>query len=179
MGLNLPSEVEPITATFNPAKPETYHKTTLNSLRGIGLSHLATIFYVKTADATVDVPFNKYQTHVYIDTFIDAILIQASDAGVWRFVLCNKYGDVKTQTELAELQRNEENSEQFLITKGTLYKKYAFDNLSTPINSTPATLDFNIPSTSSFLDDLDPTNNSSGVDFSPPERTYQIYIVSA
>ena len=32
----------------------------------------------------------------------------------------NKYGDVKTQTELAELQRTEENSEQFLITKGTL-----------------------------------------------------------
>ena len=52
----------------------------------------------------------------------------------------NKYGDVKTQTELAELQRTEENSEQFLITKGTLYKKYAFDNLSTPINSTPAQL---------------------------------------
>ena len=167
LGLNLPSEVEPITATFNPAKPETYHKTTSLTVFGAsGSSHLATIFYVKTADATADVPFNKYQTHVYIDdTFIEPNLIQASDAGGDLFYV-NKYGDVKTQTELAELQRTEENSEQFLITKGTLYKKYAFDNLSTPINSTPATLDFNIPSTSSFLDDLNLTNNSSGVDFS-------------
>ena len=167
LGLNLPSEVEPITATFNPAKPETYHKTTSLTVFGAsGSSHLATIFYVKTADATADVPFNKYQTHVYIDdTFIEPNLIQASDAGGDLFYV-NKYGDVKTQTELAELQRTEENSEQFLITKGTLYKKYAFDNLSTPINSTPATLDFNIPSTSAFLDDLNLTNNSSGVDFS-------------
>ena len=167
LGLNLPSEVEPITATFNPAKPETYHKTTSLTVFGAsGSSHLATIFYVKTADATADVPFNKYQTHVYIDdTFIEPNLIQASDAGGDLFYV-NKYGDVKTQTELAELQRTEENSEQFLITKGTLYKKYAFDNLSTPINSTPATLEFNIPSTSAFLDDLNLTNNSSGVDFS-------------
>ena len=66
---------------------------------------MATIFYVKTADATADVPFNKYQTHVYIDdTFIEPNLIQASDAGGDLFYV-NKYGDVKTQTELAELQR--------------------------------------------------------------------------
>mgnify|MGYP001187008749 CR=1 FL=1 len=167
LGLNLPSEVAPIEAAFNPAKPETYHKTTSLTVFGAsGSAHLATIFYVKTADATADVPFNKYQTYVYIDdTFIEPNLIQASDAGGDLFYV-NKYGDVKTQSELAELQRTEENSEEFLITKGTLYKKYAFDNLSTPINSIPATLDFNIPATSSFLDDLNLTNNSSGVDFS-------------
>jgi flagellar hook protein FlgE len=34
LGLNLPSNVEPITATFNPNKPETYHRTTSLTVYG-------------------------------------------------------------------------------------------------------------------------------------------------
>ena len=34
LGLNLPSEVEPITATFNPSKEDTYHKTTSLTVYG-------------------------------------------------------------------------------------------------------------------------------------------------
>ena len=48
--------------------------------------------------------------------------------------------------------------------------KYSFDNLSTPTQSIPATLDFSIPNTSSFVDALNLTNNSSGVDFSSMTR---------
>ena len=34
LGLNLPSNVDPITAPFNPNKPETYHRTTSLTVYG-------------------------------------------------------------------------------------------------------------------------------------------------
>ena len=127
---------------------------------------MATIYYVKTANATADVPFNKWQTYVYIDdTYIEPSLIQASDTSGDQFFV-NKYGDVKTESELLHLQKTEADSEKYLITKGTLYKKYSYDNLSTPTQSAPATLNYSIPNTSSYIDALNLTNNSSGVDFS-------------
>ena len=64
----------------------------------------------------------------------------------------------------------EADSEKYLITKGTLYKKYSYDNLSTPTQSAPATLSYSIPSTSGYIDALNLTNNSSGVDFSALNR---------
>ena len=171
LGLNLPSEVEPITATFNPSKEDTYHKTTSLTVYGAsGSDHLATIYYVKTANASADVPFNKWQTYVYIDdTYIENSLIQASDTSGDQFFV-NKYGDVRTETELLSLQKTEADSEKYLITKGTLYKKYSYDNLSTPTQSAPAALSYSIPSTSSYIDALNLTNNSSGVDFSSLTR---------
>ena len=53
LGLNLPSGVDPITAQFNPGKPETFHRTTSLTVYGAsGSQHLATIYYVKTQNAT-------------------------------------------------------------------------------------------------------------------------------
>ena len=166
LGLNLPSDALPITEAFNPAKPETYNKTTSLTVYGTsGSSHLATIYYVKTAEATADVPFNKWQTYVYIDDqAVDSALIQASDtAGDQYFV--NKYGEVKTQSELLELQKTSAESEKYLVTLGTLYKKYSFDNLSTPTDSQPASVNFAVAEDSIYIDDLNLTNNSDGIDF--------------
>jgi flagellar hook-basal body protein len=68
LGLNLPSNVEPITDVFNPNKPETYHRTTSLTVFGAsGSQHLATVYYVKTQAATSENPLNKWQTYVYID----------------------------------------------------------------------------------------------------------------
>ena len=131
LGLNLPSDSAPITAVFDRFKPETYHKTTSFTVYGAsGSSHLATAFYVKTANATADNPYNKWQTHVFIDDQpVQPQLIQASDkAGDSFFV--NKFGEIKTRSELLRLQRTSAESEKFLITTGTLYKKYAYDNLN-------------------------------------------------
>jgi len=166
LGLNLPSDSTPITATFNPNKPETYHKTTSFTVYGAsGSSHLATIYYTKTATATADTPFNKWQTYVYIDEQrVEPTLIQASDNGDEYFV--NKYGEIKTRSELQGLQRTSADSEKYLITTGTLYKKYSFDKLSTPVESAPATIDLPIPEESSYIDNLNLTNNQDGVDFS-------------
>jgi len=166
LGLNLPSDAVPITEAFNPGKPETYNKTTSLTVYGTsGSSHLATIYYVKTAEATADVPFNKWQTYVYIDDqAVDSALIQASDtAGDQYFV--NKYGEVKTQSELLELQKTSSESEKYLVTLGTLYKKYSFDNLSTPTDSQPASVNFAVAADSIYTDGLNLTNNSDGIDF--------------
>lgn len=141
LGLNLPSNVEPITATFNPNKPETYHRTTSLTVYGAsGSQHLATVYYVKTQAATSENPLNKWQTHVYIDgEQVDPALIQASDSGGDQFFV-NKYGEIKTATELENLQKTAANSSEYLVTQGTVYRKFSYDMLSDPIQSTPAAL---------------------------------------
>jgi flagellar hook-basal body protein len=141
LGLNLPSNVEPITANFNPNKPETYHRTTSLTVYGAsGSQHLATIYYVKTQNATADTPENKWQTHVYLDgQRVDSELIQATDSGGDQFFV-NKYGELKTASELEFLQKNSTNSSEYLVTQGTVYRKYSFDKLDEAIQSTPATV---------------------------------------
>jgi flagellar hook-basal body protein len=171
LGLNLPSNSQPITAAFNRNKPDTYHKTTSFTIYGAsGSSHLATAYYVKTATATADDPYNKWQTYVYIDDqFVTPELIQASDrSGDQYFV--NKFGEIKTASELVQLQRTSAESEKYLITTGTLYKKYSYDNLSSPIESTPATVETQVAQSSPYRDNLNLTNNQDGVDFSTFSR---------
>ena len=171
LGLNLPSGSTPITAPFNRNKPETYHKTTSFTVYGAsGSSHLATAYYVKTATATADKPFNKWQTHVFMDDqSVSPQLIQSADRSGDAFFV-NKFGEIKTRSELLQLQRTSTESEKFLITTGTLYKKYAYDNLSTPITSKPATVESAIPAGSIYVDNLNLTNNKDGVDFSTLTR---------
>ncbi|MDA0805606.1 MAG: flagellar hook-basal body complex protein [Proteobacteria bacterium] len=166
LGLNLPSQSVPITAVFNPNKPDTYHKTTSFTVYGAsGSSHLSTVYYVKTAGATADDPFNKWQTYVYIDDQpVDPALVQASDSGGDQFFV-NKYGEIKTSSELQALQRTSADSAQYLITTGTVYKKYSYDQLSQPIVSQPATIASAIPDGSKFTDNLNLTNNKDGINF--------------
>lgn len=141
LGLNLPSNVTPITDVFNPNKPETYHRTTSLTVYGAsGSQHLATVFYVKTQAATSENPLNKWQTYVYIDgEQVDPALIQASDSGGDQFFV-NKYGEIKTKSELEYLQKTASNSSEYLVTQGTVYRKFSYDMLSDPIKSTPASL---------------------------------------
>ncbi len=171
LGLNLPSEVEPITATFNPNKPDTYHKTTSLTVYGTsGSANLATIYYVKTANATAETPYNKWQTYVYIDDQeVDTALIQSSDTSGDQYFI-NKYGELKTRSELLELQSTSADSEKYLITQGTLYKKYSYDVLSEPTQSVPASATLDIEDDSTYADALNLTNNSDGVDFSAMTR---------
>jgi len=171
LGLNLPSEVEPITKTFNPEKPDTYHKTTSLTVYGTsGSDNLATIYYVKTANATAESPFNKWQTYVYVDDQeVNTALIQSSDTTGDQYFI-NKYGELKTRSELLELQSTSAESEKYLITQGTLYKKYSYDVLSEPTPSVPASAKLTISEDSAYSDALNLTNNSDGVDFSSITR---------
>ena len=168
LGLNLPSGSTPITEDFSPNKPETYHKTTSFTVYGAsGSAHLTTVYYVKTAEATADDPFNKWQTYVYIDDeAVDPALVQASDTGGDQYFV-NKYGEIKTSSELLKLQQTSADSAQYLITTGTVYKKYSYDQLSAPIPSQPASISVAIPTAGNiYTDNLNLTNNEDGVDFS-------------
>ncbi|MDA9300939.1 flagellar hook-basal body complex protein [bacterium] len=168
LGLNLPSGSIPITEDFSPNKPETYHKTTSFTVYGAsGSAHLSTVYYVKTAEATADDPFNKWQTYVYIDDeAVDPALVQASDAGGDEYFV-NKYGEIKTSSELLKLQQTSADSAQYLITTGTVYKKYSYDQLSAPLPSQPASIAISIPTVNNtYTDNLNLTNNKDGIDFS-------------
>ena len=166
LGLNLPSNVEPITLVFNPNKPETYHRTTSLTVFGAsGSQHLATVYYVKTQAATSENPLNKWQTYVYIDgEQVDPALIQASDSGGDQFFV-NKYGEIKTKSELEYLQKNASNSSEYLVTQGTVYRKFSYDMLSDPIKSTPASLTLKAADPD-VVRDLSLAGGSNGLDLS-------------
>ncbi len=70
---------------------------------------------------------------------MDPALIQASDTGGDQFFV-NKYGEIKTKSELEFLQKTASNSSEYLVTQGTVYRKFSYDMLSDPIKSTPASL---------------------------------------
>jgi len=171
LGLNLPSNVEPITLEFNPNKPETYHRTTSLTVFGAsGSQHLATVYYVKTQAATSEDPFNKWQTHVYIDgERIYPGLIQASDTGGDEFFV-NKYGEIKTKSELEYLQKTAANSSEYLVTQGTVYRKFSYDMLSDPVKSTPAALTLRAGDATD-VSALSLAGGSNGLDLSSFTRT--------
>ena len=84
LGLNLPSEVEPITATFNPSKEDTYHKTTSLTVYGAsGSDHLATIYYVKTANAIRKVPVHPQLMELGFIDYVTSLRKQKKDRLFW------------------------------------------------------------------------------------------------
>ena len=169
LGLNLPSSAEAITLPFNASKPETYNKTTSFTTYGSnGQAQLATIYYVKTATPTEAVPFSKWQTYVTIDGVeVRSALTQSAGAGDdVQFI--NKFGVIKTQSELSALSKNPpagENGSDYLITAGTTFRKFSIDQLQTAKNSENAAVATSIPTGSTYKDGLNLTNGSVGVDF--------------
>ena len=129
LSLNLPSDAEVIYGEFNRNNPTTYNKSTALSVYDSGgNSYLATIYYVKTANATANSPFNKWQTYVFVgDDAVSAALQQATDEnGELRYV--NKYGELKPRSEVEDL----------LVNRKT--QKFALDDLTDVRTSVPATV---------------------------------------
>jgi flagellar hook protein FlgE len=93
LGLNFPADASVITDTFNRANPATYNKSTAFTVYDNGGNgYLATIYYVKTANANQNVPFNKWQTHVFVgEDQVNASLVQATDANNEK-IYVNQYG---------------------------------------------------------------------------------------
>ena len=93
LGLNFPADAEVITDSFNRSNPATYNKSTAFTVYDNGGNgYLATIYYVKTANANQNVPFNKWQTHVFIgEDQVNASLVQATDANNEK-IYVNQYG---------------------------------------------------------------------------------------
>jgi len=96
LGLNFPADAQVITDSFNRSNPATYNKSTAFTVYDNGGNgYLATIYYVKTANANQNVPFNKWQTYVFVgEDQVNASLVQATDANNEK-IYVNQYGQTK------------------------------------------------------------------------------------
>ena len=130
LALNLPSDAEVIEAQFNRNNPATYNKSTALSVYDSGgNSYLATIYYVKTANATANSPTNKYQTYVFVgDDQVNPALQQATDDN-GELLFVNKYGVLKPFSEVEDL----------LVNRKT--QKFSLDDLNDVRTSVPATVE--------------------------------------
>ena len=103
LGLNFPADAEVITDSFNRSNPATYNKSTAFTVYDNGGNgYLATIYYVKTANANQNVPFNKWQTHVFVgEDQVNASLVQATDANNER-IYVNQYGQTAPYSQIKD-----------------------------------------------------------------------------
>ena len=96
LGLNFPADAAVITESFNRTNAATYNKSTaLTVYDNGGNGYLATIYYVKTANANQNLPFNKWQTYVFIgEDQVNASLVQATNANNEK-IYVNQYGQTQ------------------------------------------------------------------------------------
>ena len=128
LGLNLPADSAVITADFDRSNASTYNKSTaLTVYDSGGNGYLATVYYVKTQNATMDSPFSKWQSYFFVgDTQVKPALQQATDT-VGAALFVNKYGDVLPKTD-----------SRVIPSSGTT-EMYSLDQLTDSRPSSPAT----------------------------------------
>ena len=100
LGLNLPADSAVIDAEFDRSNPSTFNKSTaLTVYDSGGNGYLATVYYVKTQNASQASPQSKWQTYFYVgDTLVNPALQQSTNmTGSPLFV--NKYGDVLPKSD--------------------------------------------------------------------------------
>ncbi len=100
LGLNLPADSSVIEGDFDRSNPSTFNKSTaLTVYDSGGNGYLATVYYVKTQNASQASPQSKWQTFFYVgDTLVKPALQQSTNTtGSPLFV--NKYGDVLPKSD--------------------------------------------------------------------------------
>ena len=133
LGVNFPADAEvidPRIQPFNRANPASYNKSTALTVydKG-GNGYLATIYYVKTQNASQASPTNKWQTYVFVgDDEVKASLLQATDDNNEKLYV-NKYGQTAPFSEVKDLLVN------------TKTKMFALDELTDTQVSVAATLE--------------------------------------
>lgn len=138
LGVNVPADAPVVTSlpkfkngyVFNPTDAESYtNSTSITIFDDLGNPTIATIYFIKTQNASASDPTNKYDTRLVINgTVIDPNLVAAvSDNGKQIFV--DRFGNQTTQVP---------DDNYFLEGKGSpLYK---LDDLRTKVNSQPASI---------------------------------------
>jgi len=103
LGLNFPADASVVTESFNRTNPATFNKSTAFTVYDNGGNgYLATIYYVKTANANQSSPYNKWQTHVFVgEDQVDASLVQATDTNSQKLYV-NQYGEIKPYSEVKD-----------------------------------------------------------------------------
>ena len=131
LGVNVSSESPVVGAVdFNPSNPATYtNSTSITIFDDLGNPTIATIYFIKTQNASAGDPTNKYDTRLVIgDTIIDPDLVNAvDDSG--RQIFIDRFG---TQTVAVP------DDNFFVENKGSpLYK---LDDLNQEVASSPASI---------------------------------------
>ncbi len=128
LGLNLPADSASLTGTFDRTNPATYSKSTaLTVYDSGGNGYLATVYYVKTQNASQTSPYSKWQSYFYVgDTQVKPALQQATDS-LGSLYYVNKYGDVLPKSD-----------SRVIPSTGTT-EMYTLDQLTDTQASTPAT----------------------------------------
>ncbi len=138
LGVNVPADAPVVTNlpkfangyVFDPSDAESYtNSTSITIFDDLGNPTIATIYFIKTQNASASDPTNKYDTRLVIgDTVIDPNLVAAvNDNGKQIFV--DRFGNQATQVP---------DDNYFLEGKGSpLYK---LDDLRTKVNSQPASI---------------------------------------
>jgi flagellar hook-basal body protein len=110
LGLNLPADAtiipkDPKYTDANPYKFNRNDSSTFNQSTSItiydslGNPTIATIYYVKTSNATDISPYNKWQTHVFVgDKELDPALITAKDEQ-GKTMYMNKFGEITSDPQ--------------------------------------------------------------------------------
>ncbi len=103
LGLNFPADASVITDAFNRTNPATFNKSTAFTVYDNGGNgYLATIYYVKTANANQNSPFNKWQTYVFVgEDQVNASLVQATDSNSEQLYV-NQYGQIKSYNDVKD-----------------------------------------------------------------------------
>ncbi len=104
LGVNFPADAPVIKDAFNRDNPATYNKSTaLTVYDKSGNGYLATIYYVKTQNASEKSPYNKWQTHVYIGADeVKASLVQATDEVTKEPLYVNQYGKTEPKSKVSD-----------------------------------------------------------------------------
>ena len=150
LGLNFPADAQVITEPFNRANPSTYNKSTAFTVYDNGGNgYLATIYYVKTANANQNVPYNKWQTHVFVgEDAVEASLVQATNPNNEKLYV-NQYGQIKPYGEIKD---------ELTTAKTQLF---SYDELTDKRVSVPAGVTGSSVANSTYY-------GNSGIDFSSP-----------
>ena len=175
LGLNFPADATVITETFNRANPASYNKSTAFTVydKG-GNGYLATIYYVKTANANQSSPTNKWQTYVYVgDDAVAASLVQSTNANGEK-MYTNQYGQIKPYslvkdeltTNKTQLFSLDEMTDKRVSTAAKVTGTAVTADLSTGINfSTNKTYTADLMK-NLFSVDIDGTKNPVAIDLS-------------
>ena len=116
LGVNFPADAPVITESFNRTNAASYNKSTaLTVYDAGGNGYLATIYYVKTQNATQASPFNKWQTYVYIGADeVKASLMQATNANKEELYV-NKYGEIQPYSAVKDFLTNNAKTQMFSL----------------------------------------------------------------
>ena len=138
LGVNVPADAPVVTQlsqfedgyTFDANDPNTYtNSTSITIFDDLGNPTIATIYFIKTQNASGDDPTNKYDTRLVInDTIIQPDLVKAVD-DTEKQLFIDRFGNQTTEVP---------DDNYFLEGKGSpLYK---LDDLKQQVSSQPATL---------------------------------------